>query len=258
MAFLFKKTMWKKWYDFLSKKYANDEITFMNYGFFYDKVTDRPVLAAENEKYRYEIQLYSKTLGGNALTDKDVVEIGSGRGGGATYIASTYSPGTMLGIDYSEQATNFCTAMYSLPNLSFRQGDAEVLSLADKSADIVLNVESSHCYNSRLAFFREANRILRKEGVFLWADFLPALAKGEIDTMFSEAGFAVVEKEDITAGVVKALDELSKKRLELIQTGFPLLVRPVVKIFAGLPGTVMYKKFSDREFMYLRYQLRKK
>lgn len=59
-------------------------------------------------------------------------------------------------------------------------GDAEKLPLADASFDAVLNVESSHCYGNVETFFREAARVLRPDGRFLFADFrlqkeMPAL-----------------------------------------------------------------------------------
>ena len=51
----------------------------------------------------------------------------------------------MKGIDFSKKAIEFCRKYYSVDGLSFAQGDAENLPLADNSVDVIINLESSHC-----------------------------------------------------------------------------------------------------------------
>ena len=88
-------------------------------------------------------------------------QVGSGRGGGASYIARYLNPASMLGVDYSKSAVKLCSRIHSVPSLTFKQGDAESLPCADKSFDIVLNVESSHCYGSMDRFVRLARMRLQ-------------------------------------------------------------------------------------------------
>ncbi len=56
------------------------------------------------------------------------------------------------------------------PALTFRVGDAQATGLPDACVDVVVNVESSHCYGSMDAFIAEVHRVLRPGGHFVWAD----------------------------------------------------------------------------------------
>ena len=79
----------------------------MNYGY---ESCNQPMaipLKEEEERDRYMIQLYHHVATAVDLTDKDVVEVGSGRGGGSSYIKRYLKPKTMIGIDYSKNAIQF-------------------------------------------------------------------------------------------------------------------------------------------------------
>ena len=101
---------------------------------------------------------------------KTVLEVGSGRGGGAAFVAKYLRPKSMIGIDYADRSVRFCRRAYELPNLSFAPGDAEHMPFDDASFDVVLNVESSHCYPDMARFVAEAARVLRPAGRLLFAD----------------------------------------------------------------------------------------
>ena len=68
-------------------------------------------------------------------------------------------------------------------NLSFKVGDSENIPLEKSSVDIVINVESSHCYGSFSGFLKEVSRVLRPGGRFLFCDFRPS---EEIKPLLSE------------------------------------------------------------------------
>jgi SAM-dependent methyltransferase len=50
---------------------------------------------------------------------------------------------------------------YKIPGLKFVPGDAEFLPFANNRFDVVINVESSHCYRSMQSFIRQAFRVLK-------------------------------------------------------------------------------------------------
>ena len=50
------------------------------------------------------------------------------------------------------------------------QGSALDLPFPDASFDVVLNVEASNDYGDRRRFFREVARVLKPDGIFLYAD----------------------------------------------------------------------------------------
>ncbi|MEE4247851.1 MAG: methyltransferase domain-containing protein [Kangiellaceae bacterium] len=63
-------------------------------------------------------------------------------------------------------------------------GDAENLSnIRDGIIDILINVESSHCYGNMPAFLREVERVLKPGGYFSFADFRGTDQVNELDAM---------------------------------------------------------------------------
>src|SRR5690349_24611416 len=92
-----KKVLWRTWYQYLTNSWRSPEWTFMNYGY----IGNNLLLAEEDEKDRCCIQLYRQTVGGIDLTGKDVLEVGSGRGGGSSFIKRYLYPARMIGVDLS-------------------------------------------------------------------------------------------------------------------------------------------------------------
>lgn len=85
----------------------------------------------------------------NSLASQRVLEIGSGRGGGLNFISQSLSPEQCIGVDISRQQVEFCSQTYSHNRkVTFMQGDAENLDLPNESVDMVINIESSHCYGN--------------------------------------------------------------------------------------------------------------
>jgi SAM-dependent methyltransferase len=78
---------------------------FMNYGI---KVPAReaPELEAEDETDRLFIQMYHRAVAGIDLTGRDVLEVSSGHGGGARYIAHYMKPRRMVGVDINDRAVD--------------------------------------------------------------------------------------------------------------------------------------------------------
>ena len=117
-----------------------------------DSDAEKLALEENDEPDRYFIQLYHHVASAVDLEDKEVLEVGSGRGGGSSYIKRYLKPRRMVGIDFSANAVAFCNDAYSVDGLSYQTGDAEHLPFEDESFDAVVNVESSHCYGSMEAF----------------------------------------------------------------------------------------------------------
>src|SRR6476619_6305076 len=101
----FRRLMMRTWYDALVSLDREKQITFMNYGYAdLEPAKNSLVLDDTEETNRYAIQMYHQVAGAIDLRDKDVVEIGSGRGGGAAYVNRTFKPKSMLGVDISKKA----------------------------------------------------------------------------------------------------------------------------------------------------------
>jgi SAM-dependent methyltransferase len=101
----------------------------MNYGYapLHDH-SETVKLDETDEPNRYFIQLYHHVVSAVDLTNLDVLEIGSGRGGGASYINRYLKPKALTGVDFSDKAIQFCKYTHDINGLSFIKGDAESLS----------------------------------------------------------------------------------------------------------------------------------
>lgn len=163
---------WRACYELLAGKVSSRDWSFMNYGFA--PVGDRPTdleLEPTDEPDRLNIQLYRHVLGDTDLAGLDVLEVGSGRGGGASYLSRCLEPRSVTGVDFSQQAVRLSTRDRRGPGLTFVRGNATALPFPDGTFDVVINIESSHCYGSMAGFLGEVTRVLRPGGHFHWADF---------------------------------------------------------------------------------------
>lgn len=253
----FKRWLWRRWYQHLAG-YQNRDWGFMNYGYSPLGAGDPPLeLQPADEPDRYAIQLYHHVASRVPLEGRDVLEVGCGRGGGASYVARYLLPEKMVGVDYSDKAVRFCRDKHFAGGLSFVQGDAESLPLADASFDAVLNVESSHCYGSMPAFLGQVKRILRPGGHFLFADLRVAADRDRLHQHILDTGMTVLEQEEITPNVLEALRRDSERKLALIERSVNKYMLNAFRQFAAIEGSEIYDGFRTGSAVYVRYLLRK-
>ncbi len=252
------RTTVRLWYQYMTRLDKKAEMVFMNYGYV-DLNPDASELSlqADDESNRYCIQLYHHVAGAVDLKGRDVLEVGCGRGGGASYIARCLGPRSMTGVDVAEAAVDFCNRYHSAPGLSFAHGDAELLPFLDNSFDAVVNVESSHCYGSLRRFLVEVHRLLRPDGYFLFADRRYCKEVGSLRDQLKRAGFGVVREQKITRNILKALELDNERKLALIDRSVPWFFRKVFKQFAATRGTSLYESFRKGHWEYLSFVLRK-
>ena len=256
--FPFRRFIWKLWYNHMASKYEAINIKLMNYGYV-DRDSDAQQLKLDScdEAERYCIQLYHHVANAIPLTGLNVLEVGCGRGGGASYVKRYLEPRSLTGVDFSRSNINFCRQKHQLPGLNFELGDAEALQFADNSFDAVINVESSHCYQHTDKFFAEVNRVLKPNGYFLFTDFRPQEAVKDTQQKLLEAGFSVVREENITDNVYASMELEHQRKVEIIARQVPMIFRWLAGYFAAAKGTPMYEGLRTRELEYLCYALRK-
>ena len=253
----FKRFLWRRWYQYLAG-YGVADWGFMNYGYALLHGEAYPLaLEAPEEPNRYSIQLYHYVAARVPLAGRDVLEVGCGRGGGASFVKRYLQPRQMTGVDFSPKAVRICREQHRLEGLTFVPGDAEALPLPDASFDAVVNVESSHCYGSMPAFLAQVKRVLRPGGHFLFADLRSESDRERLQRQIGECGLTVLEQEDITANVVEALRRDSQRKLALLeQHGNPRLMS-VFRQFAAIEGSGVYEGFRNGSAVYLRYLMQK-
>ena len=176
----------------------------MNYG--YALLTDEgkmieELLTEESDKREtFSLQLYYFITGTNKAFDtlegKTLVEIGSGWGGGLSFLTRTFKPAKAIGVDFSHNQVEFCRGRHKVDNLQYFQGNAESFTTIEEikpnSVDCIINVESSHCYGNIDNFFNEIKVALKKDGVFWYTDFRGAEEMNELNEKV-EANFDVVK-----------------------------------------------------------------
>jgi SAM-dependent methyltransferase len=245
----------KLWYRFMTHLDKEADMVFMNYGFA--EAGSQLELLGEDEVNRYCIQLYHHVASGVELKDRDVLEIGCGRGGGASYVARYLGPRSVTGMDLAPNAVEFCRGHHNADGLDFVCGDAVDLPFADGSFDAVINVESSHCYSSMREFLGEVHRTLRPDGHLLLADRRDRRGIVALRSQFARHGFHVVSERRITPNILRALDMDNERKLALIHRGVPGLWRKMFKQFAATPGTSMYESFRKGHWEYFSFVLRR-
>jgi len=250
-----KKFLWRTWYDYLARSQQAPEWSFMNYGY----ATSEPslVLNASDDGDRHWIQLYHHVAGAIDLRGSTVLEVGSGRGGGSSFIKRYLQPQRMIGIDLSSQAVRLSRKQHAVDGLEFRVGDAERLPIEDGTMDAVINVESSHCYPSFDRFLAEVGRVLRPGGYLLYADFR---ARENIEAWhksLQDSNLTLLRQTDITANVVTALERDNDRKLVLINALVPRRLRTSFRDFAAVKGSALFEGFKTGKYSYQSFVLQR-
>ena len=232
-----KQPLYRRLYEYISTLDKGDALLFMNHGYVALDPDAEPLeLSAEDEKHRYSLQLYHHIASAIDWSGARALEVGSGRGGGANYIKRHFGPRSIVAVDITANAIDFCCHHYSIDRLSFARGDAQLLPFVENSFDIVLNVESSGYYPDFERFLREVVRVLRPGGYFLYADMR---YQEDVETWRAQlikTHLQLVQEEDITTNAVRALELDRDRRQELVKQLTPRLLHGPFGIFAGLGG----------------------
>jgi SAM-dependent methyltransferase len=248
----------RNWFQSLSGLDKEALMTFMNLGYApLDPDTEQIPLSELDAANYYCIQMYHHVVSTIALRGLDVLEVGSGRGGGASYIMRYLKPRSLTGVDISEKAVTFCNRYHRVEGLRFLSGDAEALPFDDHTFDAVVNIESSYGYGHIERFLGEVFRVLRPGGHFLFADYRTRENINTLRKQLLNAGFCMLKEEQITANVLKALDLDHERKLRLIEQKVPVLLRNVFCYFAAMQGSEMYQALSTGKVDYRSFILSK-
>lgn len=205
---------------------------------------------------RMQLQLYHRVVTGNrrtSLKGKSILEIGCGRGGGSFFVAKELGPCTLTGVDLSPEGISYCTKTFGdTTGLSFKIGDAQNLPFQEASFDVVLNVESSHCYPDFLAFLKQVRRVLKVGGLFCYCDVSTPQALAELRHGLPKLGLKILEEEDLTPKVLASLQKMSTLRAQALKK-FPLFLRPTLANVLGQPGSVTNTNIASGSWCYVRF-----
>lgn len=233
--------------------YAFDwgDTTTNNYGY-------APATGDDPERFQHEmyLQLLERLKAERGIEPGlNLLEVSCGRGGGLHALLERAPEIRATGLDIADSAVRFCKDTYGESDrLRFIQGSALHLPFKDACFDVVLNVEASNDYGDRRGFFREAARVLKPNGILLYADTVKHGRRDAIEKDLVHAGFDA-ELRDITRNVAEACRLDSPRRRQVIRRHAPLparlLLRGQLENYAAVEGTRKYRAFAEGRRTYL-------
>jgi SAM-dependent methyltransferase len=222
--------------------------TFLNYGYVPNGNEQFAVVEPHEVWNINSVKLLLEAVGGTAICDRDVIDIGCGRGGNIVALAKYFKPKTMVGLDVCPANIAYCSSKNRLPAASYLVADAENIPFTNESFDVVLNMESAHAYPNRAKFYAEVYRILRPGGTFLYTELMPAEQVERNVRLLKEAGLSVIRNQDVTSNVLLSCEGNAKQRTGpqgiAKQAGADMNIADIGD-FIALPGSKKYQEMSS-------------
>lgn len=241
--------------DSLGESIYADDAVFFNFGYLPD---ERPRSARfelpPHWPNRNRIDLVLELIGDCDLDDRDILDVGCGRGGTILTIERFFNVGEIWGLDLSTSAVLFCRRRIQSPAIHFVNGESERLPFIDGFFDVVLNVESSCLYPDIYAFYREVHRVLGPGGRFLYTDLMPVEHLESYRSCLLGLGLTLERDQDITPNVLRSLDSYAARNLEI--HGAPS-GKEVMEFFLATPGSKPYRDLQEGRLSYRIWQLKK-
>jgi ubiquinone/menaquinone biosynthesis C-methylase UbiE len=247
----------KRLYAYITRR-VDDDVLFINWSYEDDPPMNLP-LTAGDEPNRYPIQLYHATATrAGGLSGKRILEVGCGRGGGASYLTRTLNPASYVALDLNTTGIEFCRRRHHIPGLEFVQGNAEDLPFPSESFDAVINVESSHCYPHFDRFLNEVRRVLRPGGMFLYADLRRQFDAPQWEATIAGApGLRVVSRRNINAEVRRGLELNSTQTQALMERLWPRFLHRIGRHVAATEKGAAPQLLQSGRLSYRMYHLAK-
>jgi fatty-acid O-methyltransferase len=131
-----------RFYSYLTRRVPDDAL-FFNWSYEEDPPMGLP-LDAGDEPNRYPIQLYHSTATQNGgLAGKRVLEVGCGRGGGASYLTRTLTPVSYVGLDLNAASIEFCQHRHPIPGLTPPRA-AQRRAATNRSSESMVSMQRTH------------------------------------------------------------------------------------------------------------------
>ena len=254
-----RRYLWRRFYNFINWQFPGDELQNMNLGYAsYTESGKTLELSDDLENERFSYQLYDFLV--TEFVEKKekvvLVDVGCGRGAGLKFLHRKYHFDKSIGVDFSCKNIQFCKKHNGLPGIQFVFGDGEKLALDDSSVDVVICVESSHCFGNLKGVLSEVSRVLKPKGVFLLADFVGNADKEEYEKDF-KGFFRLESRKDISENVLTALKLDTQRRIDLIEKKAPFLLQRLMMRVAGIEGSTIYNQLEAGDTIYVAYHFAK-
>ncbi|MFM7852271.1 MAG: class I SAM-dependent methyltransferase, partial [Flammeovirgaceae bacterium] len=167
-------------------------------------------------------------------------------------------PHSYIGLDLAPSAVDLANKIHQKPNLTFIQGSAEELPIENDRMDVVINVESCHCYGCVDKFLREVKRVLKPNGYLLLVDFRNEVKNMELlQQQIKNSGLKLVLEENISNNVISAIEAENAAKVKRIEELVPKRWQKLFSDFAGVVGSRFYTTLKNGTRVYYRFVLQK-
>ena len=232
--------LYKKVHKVFDEKKFGKYIKFMNMG--YPKCADEldPEYVSHVLLNKNSIRLFYKLVGKENFTNKNVLDLGCGRGGNIELINRNYSPTLICGIESINNIEN---------NVILCQANIEcAFPFLNDVFDVIVCVEVIHNIKNYKNVLSETFRIL-KSGCFYIADALHRDSWQEFLKMAIIAGYTIVSSIDVTESILSSNDEISHNRTILLGNNSANLI--------GAKGSRLYDDMVKEKVQYRLVILKK-
>ena len=130
-------------YDQINSLFKSNNISFMNHGYY----PPHDFIKKQDINFKNQASLYLSLFNNLDANNKDILEIGCGRGGGIQELSKYFSFNKTYACDLNKKNIEYCVKN-NKNNVNFKVSNAENLDYSDNMFDVVINVESSHCYKN--------------------------------------------------------------------------------------------------------------
>lgn len=250
-------------YALLARALARDPAVashslFLNWG--YDPVSDCPgpdlLSGGVNASH---VRLVHELLSDTPLEERNILDVGCGRGGLLSVLTPRCSPRRLAGVDLCPENIDFCRSVEALRGVRFLVADACHLPQPDESVDVLLNLESAGAYPDLVSFLMHVARVLRPDGVFLYGDVLPASSVPDMVAALGNLGLELIDDRDITPNVLEARrrsgEVESRIFADVLQTSDVL--SNFLESYRASPGSPLFCAMEEGRIVYRLMRYRK-
>ena len=245
--------LWKLAYELFPKLLPDANWWFMNYGYEPSDAERKEFGTLDGSQFQWRSRaMYHYLAARSNPAGKDLLEVGSGRGGGLRHVATTMAPKSATGLDFARSAIDFCHRSHKGIPVTYLEGDSMNMPFEDLSFDLVLNVESCHAYLDQAKFIAEVRRVLRPGGRLYLVDVRSLENWVLLRQWILDEGFTIEEDADVTSNVIAALELDEPEKREIIKKRVPFWLRAVFMEFAGSIGSQLHERLKNGEIQYRR------
>jgi len=232
----------------INKSKYKDFALFFNLGYLPDNNISQSKFELQNPIFnRNSIRLVLEIIGDTDLNNKNILDIGCGRGGTIQVINSYFKPSGIVGIDISKSSIEYCEESNKQNNVSFYVKDAYNNALDDGIFDVAFIIELKNIEPSIFPVYNETFRVLKKNGILILAGvFIKEYYKDTIDTINSL--FKIISNNDVTSNVILSAASDAQSRVNLLSRILP--DSKMIEDFLITPNNQTFISLQDNKAEY--------